>query len=333
MTEQSIENSIRPADKPRLTVVIPVRNCEKYIARCIDSVLAQTYTDFELLILDNASTDKTPEIIGAYAARYPNLIYLDRHDNVGCAGNRNLGIDLARGEYLMIIDADDEVLPDYCEVFVREIEEGGWDEVAGGWLRTNETGRVVKKVLPRATKWSKYLLVTPWAKISRVDFLRKHGIRFVGAYGEDVVFCLHTIFTTERIKTIRYAGYKWFINEESVTATEYKGFSGGNHILPMLAHLKALRDEGDDYLDYFLVRSVIYYLLIFGKHGKPEEFVAIAGESFDWLGRNYPGTVHCRYLLWGPDGEYFLVNIVVLVFMLIRKFHLLKVFAGIYCKG
>ena len=318
---------------PKITVVIPVRNCEAYITRSIEDVLAQTFDDLELLILDNESTDNTPAIIQEYEKKYPGKIRVDIHKNVGVAGNRNLGIELARGEYIVFIDADDRVLPDYCEVFFREINEGGYDAVLGGYYRTNESGRTIKTVAPRITPWAKYLLVTPWAKIHRVSFLREYNILFNDSYGEDIVFCLHTIFKTSRIKVIEYSGYDWYFNEQSITNTIYKGFDEGVRLIPMLEKIKELHDCEDPYLDYFLARCIMYYLLVSGRNGSPDDFVRIEAECFAWLERHYPSAVNCKYLFWGPDGEYFKTNVIVLAFTLIRKLHLLKLFAKVYCKG
>ena len=320
-------------NNPRLSVVIPVFNCEDFIGRCIESVLAQTFEDIEIIVLNNASTDQTPVIIAEYEKTHPGKIRIDTHENLGVAGNRNLGIELARGEYIMFIDADDLVLPNYCEVFYNEIDSGGHDVVLGGYFRTNEEGRVIRTVAPRITPWAKYLLVTPWAKIHRVSFLREYGIRFNDSYGEDIVFCLHSIFKSDKIKVIKYSGYDWYFNENSITNTIYKGFDENVRVIPMLERIKELHDREDTYLDYFLVRSIMYYLLVSGRNGKPDDFVRIEAECFAWLDRYYPNASSCKYLFWGPTGEYFKTNIIVLIFTVIRKLRLLKLFAKVYCKG
>ena len=325
--------SFQTDKKPQISVVIPVRNCEKFIARSIEDVLAQTFSDFELLILDNESTDNTPNIIKEYEEKYPDKIRVDIHKNVGVAGNRNLGIDLAKGEYIMFIDADDRVLPDYCEVYLREIDSGDYDAVLGSYYRTNAQGRIIKTVSPRITPWAKYLLVTPWAKIHRLDFLRKYNVRFNDSYGEDIVFCLHTIFKSDRIKVIKYSGYDWYFNENSITNTIYKGFDEDVRVIPMLDRIKELHDCEDPYLDYFMIRCIMYFLLVSGRFGRPEDFIKIEAECFKWLDQNYPGASSNKYLFWGPKGEYFKTNLIVLTFTIIRKLRLLKLFAKVYCKG
>ena len=107
---------------PRVTICIPVRNGEKYLRRCIDSILAQTFSDFELIVCDNASTDATPEICQAYVARDARIRYR-RHDrNIGPAGNFNCGVYLARGEYFRWQAHDDIAAPDHLAQCVAALD-------------------------------------------------------------------------------------------------------------------------------------------------------------------------------------------------------------------
>jgi len=98
------------AATPRITVLIPVYNREGYIAAAIDSVLAQSFTDFELLIVDDGSTDRSMEIISSYA---DPRIRIERNPyNKGGPWARNRGLDLARGEYVAMLDSDDVAAPE-----------------------------------------------------------------------------------------------------------------------------------------------------------------------------------------------------------------------------
>jgi len=94
---------------PKVTVVIPVYNREKYIAQGMESILAQTFTDFELLVIDDGSTDKSREIIRSYSDQRIRLVC--NPTNLGIPRTRNKGVDLARGEYLAFLDSDDYACP------------------------------------------------------------------------------------------------------------------------------------------------------------------------------------------------------------------------------
>lgn len=103
---------------PAVSVIIPMYNMEKYIGECLDSILAQTFKDYELLVVDDCSTDNSLEIVESYIPKFDGRLNLIRSEkNSGsCPGiPRNIAIDLARGEYIMFIDADDAVTPTALE--------------------------------------------------------------------------------------------------------------------------------------------------------------------------------------------------------------------------
>ncbi len=98
-------------ESPRVSLIIPAYNSEDYVARSIDTALAQSFPDLEIIIVDDGSTDDTPEILGWYAERYENVIIF-RQENSGPAAARNTGIRQAKGEYIGFVDSDDMIHPD-----------------------------------------------------------------------------------------------------------------------------------------------------------------------------------------------------------------------------
>lgn len=96
---------------PKVSVVIPVYNSAKYIEETLDSVLSQTYTDFEVIVVDDGSKDKTPSIVKQYQVKYPEKIRLIQKENGGPASARNAGIKVAWGEFIAFNDSDDLWLP------------------------------------------------------------------------------------------------------------------------------------------------------------------------------------------------------------------------------
>jgi len=108
---------------PKVSVCIPVYNREDYISEAIDSVLRQSYTNFELLITDNCSTDKTAEIVKEYASSDSRIVYHRNERNLGVVGNMNRGLILARGKYIKFLFSDDLLAPECVEVFVEKMDE------------------------------------------------------------------------------------------------------------------------------------------------------------------------------------------------------------------
>lgn len=103
---------------PLISVIVPVYNVEKYLSRCIDSILAQTFTDFELLLIDDGSKDKSGEICDEYALK-DNRIRVFHKENGGVSSARNIGLDNAMGEWICFCDSDDYVRSDYLLTFMN----------------------------------------------------------------------------------------------------------------------------------------------------------------------------------------------------------------------
>lgn len=108
---------------PKVSVCIPVYNCERYIGEAIDSVLRQTFTDFELIIVDNHSNDATPEIIKKYAQQDARIIHCRNERNLGLVGNWNRAVLRARGEYIKLLCADDVIEPEHLQAFAKALDE------------------------------------------------------------------------------------------------------------------------------------------------------------------------------------------------------------------
>ena len=118
-------------DNPKVSIIVPVYNVESYLAQCLDSLIEQTLSDIEILCLDDGSTDSSPELLDAYAAKDARIRALHR-ENCGVAETRNVGVGLARGEYILFVDSDDYIAQRTCEVLVATAEREGADIVVFG---------------------------------------------------------------------------------------------------------------------------------------------------------------------------------------------------------
>ena len=113
--------------QPKISVLVPFYNCEKYIAECIDSIAKQSFTDYEIIFLDDGSTDKSAEIVAQTVARYSGLLFstLRNPQNRGIAYCRNRLLDSATGQYILFVDADDRIEPDMLDaLYQTAISEG-----------------------------------------------------------------------------------------------------------------------------------------------------------------------------------------------------------------
>jgi glycosyltransferase involved in cell wall biosynthesis len=126
-----------------VSIVIPVYNAENSLRKCLDSLIGQTFTDYEIILINDGSKDKSQEIIDEYAEKYPTKIRSYTQVNCGVAVTRNRGIGYAEGEYLLFIDNDDYVKKDYIEKYVNEIRSKNVDVVIGGYKRVDLKGKNV----------------------------------------------------------------------------------------------------------------------------------------------------------------------------------------------
>ena len=118
---------------PKITCIIPVYKVENYLARCIESVLSQTYTDFELILVDDGSPDNSGKICDEYAKKDSRIKVIHKV-NEGVSVARNTGLDIAKGEYIYFLDSDDFISPDCFELLYKNLKENDADISIGGLI-------------------------------------------------------------------------------------------------------------------------------------------------------------------------------------------------------
>lgn len=130
--------------KPEVSVIVPIYNVERYLKKCIDSVLSQTFKEFELILVDDGSPDQCGNIIDEYARNDMRIVAIHQK-NSGVSAARNAGIHAAKGEYLSFIDPDDYVDEDFLAKLMDAITESNADIACCGWDSYDETGKIKNK--------------------------------------------------------------------------------------------------------------------------------------------------------------------------------------------
>jgi glycosyltransferase involved in cell wall biosynthesis len=164
----------QPELAPRVSVIIPVFNGEQFLAEAIESVLAQSYASHEVIVVDDGSTDRTPQIAQSYAS-----VKYVRQANSGTAAARNRGIEMARGEYLAFLDADDVWMADKLALQMAAFEADPSLEVVSGYVEQFiEAGQEDRYSVPAA----------PTAGYSTIAILMRRGVMdSVGLFHEEAV--------------------------------------------------------------------------------------------------------------------------------------------------
>ena len=324
---------------PEVTVIVPVYNSEKYIKKCIESILNQTFKKFELLIINDGSKDNSQKIIEEYQKKDPERIVIVNQENKGVSITRNEAIKMANGKYLMFIDNDDYIDKDYIETFVNAIKENDLDVVLGGYRRPNEEGKVIKELHLKDEEWSKFMIFAPWAKIYKKEYLINNDITFLPVnIGEDVYFNIQAMFLSEKIKIIDYVGYNWFFNTKSVSNTVQKNIKNLqvydllNKCYYVIKEKKIL-EKNYEIMEMYFIRYIVWVLLFSIKKLDYKTINEEYKKIFSWLKEKFPNYKKNKLLgLRKPKGEILEVRVIVYIFMILHKLHLLLPILFIYSK-
>ena len=215
-------------DKCRLSIIIPVYNVEEYLDRCLSSILDQDFSSYEVILVDDGSTDSSPLICDRYSATDPRFRTLHK-PNGGVSSARNAGLGLAKGEYIMFLDSDDALLP-YALVDMMDVVAGE-DMVVAGYAAFMG-GVPVKAVRPRAThsyKSTDYprffqenirrnceMLDAPWAKLFRRKIIGDTRFNESLSYAEDKLFVFAVMSKCSSIKTVAGDVYAYYMRPGSL---------------------------------------------------------------------------------------------------------------------
>lgn len=209
---------------PKVSVIVPVYKVEQYLPRCIDSILAQTFTDFELLLIDDGSPDNSGKICDEYADK-DSRIRVFHKENGGVSSARNVGLDNAQGEWIAFVDADDKLLPLYLAEF---LDYADCDLIVGGHIEFGEynnehkivesikinlnTGAV--DILDFDKKYNKHNMVFyyPWGKLFKASIIQRNKIRFNTKMklAEDYCFVIDFVSHGNFIKLVSANNYCYY---------------------------------------------------------------------------------------------------------------------------
>lgn len=221
-----------------ISIIIPAYNVAEYLPRALDSILKQTLADYEVILVDDGSTDDTRNICDDYARRDGRICAIHQQ-NAGAPAARNAAIERAGGKYLYFMDGDDWAEPDMLRDMYDIAENSGAELVVAGfyidtgygsgkyWTQTNSADDAVyesAEAFRRASAplFDKNLLYTPWNKLYLAERVKRLGIRFRNVKWDDFPFNLDYLRDVERV-AVTHRAYYHFMRErrESETAKYY----------------------------------------------------------------------------------------------------------------
>lgn len=213
---------------PKVSIIIPVYNMEKYLKECLDSVICQTLEDIEIICIDDCSTDSSLQILREYAQRDARVKVFQNSMNQGLSYTRNIGIVNATGEYIQFVDADDWVEPDTAEVLYRVAADNQLDLLR--FLKTNQDKTlfgesVANQVFPSGVDLleklfcQRYFGIGPWLLFLSKHFVEKCQLRFDPKLtcAEDMLFSFQSMTMAERCMCINEQKYKYIKRGNSLS--------------------------------------------------------------------------------------------------------------------
>lgn len=211
---------------PKISVIIPIYNAEKYLSDTLDSVLSQTFTSFEIIAVNDGSTDGSLRLLNIYAARDSRIKIIDK-PNTGVSDTRNVAIKAAKGEYLAFLDSDDVYSQNYLKRMYGVAEENGADVVVCNYVtfrgnvpsfprceRSTARDVTVRELLDTG------LMTSMCVKLTRKSLITKNRIAFDTelSFGEDLFFSWKTCLTSSKTVRIEDRLYGYRMSPDGATA-------------------------------------------------------------------------------------------------------------------
>lgn len=206
----------------KLSVIIPVHNTEKYLAKCLESVINQTFSDMEIICINDNSIDKSVNILKKYAKQDSRIKFIQLNKNSGVSVARNIGIDLARGKYISFIDSDDWLNLDFYQKLMDAAELNNADIAMAGtnWMLNNalykagaNSGCFIK--FNSKLKYLSHGAV--WDKIYKLSVIKDNNLKFPqGRVFEDNLFVIHALWYSNKLIMIDNTFYNYFQNQDGI---------------------------------------------------------------------------------------------------------------------
>lgn len=275
---------------PKVSIVMPVYNVENYLAHCLNSILAQTYSDFELICVNDGAKDSSREILQAYADKDARIKIVDK-ENGGAYSARNVGLTHITGEYVQFIDADDAIEPQCVEIAVSLLDQGNVDmvyfETVSPRLRDNKIEGKLYDLSQMKVSYHKDAMkdtfggklpteCMSWFKICRAELIE--GLSFIkGITFEDTCFAWEILTQRPRAAFVRLPLYHYTLNGASLSNTvgKLRDFEELNDVLTQTHEVfirKGLKREARQFSRLYVPPLVgLQFQLLAGAKGREDE--------------------------------------------------------------
>lgn len=284
-----------------ISIIVPIYNSEKYLNRCIDSLINQTKKNLEFILINDGSTDKTENIIKTYK---DERIKYFKNKNQGIGKTRNFGIEKAKGKYIMFLDSDDYLEIDACEKLFEKADEEKLDLVICDYYKLYENGQRedIKLASFKNTTLKNYpellteINLAPWNKIYKKDLIIKNKISFVEDLKyEDAPFVAQCFDKANKIGKVDEMLNAYIIHGNSETTVRDERIF---HILKIVEKIRlyfSKKEYMTEVLNQFMVRTITNYTIQQRVQKDKKIGMKFIDEAFEYLEKYVPDYKNNKY--------------------------------------
>ena len=277
--------------KPLVTIATSMYNVEKYISQCIESCLAQTYSNIEVIVVDDGSPDKSGEIAELFSQQ-DSRIKVIHQKNGGLGAGRNTGIEAAHGDYICFLDADDYLMPDFVEYMLHLIESTNAEMAFSRNCFTSSDKKQVRfdsfSIISGRDAmvdfFYPYIQLGVWNKIFKMDFIRKHGLKFIPELttGEGLQFITNAASLAQYVGVGNRKVYVYRTNNPGSATTkanvEKQGIGSIKTMNYIKEHLQLVSKKEKQAFEWHLVNCYRYCLRQIVCSGERKSYEALYQE-------------------------------------------------------
>lgn len=209
---------------PKVSIIVPVYNVEKYIKKCLDSLVNQTLKDIEIIVVNDGSPDNSQKIVDKYIKKYPKKVKAYIKENGGLGSARNYGIEKSTSDYLMFVDSDDYIELNMVELLYKKVNNTNADMAICRLFSVNEDYKIIdtssfinNKTCKNNLKYILFNNVSVWNRIYKKDIIINNNLEFrSGIWYEDIDFVLKYLTLTQNVEIVDVPLYNYLIRSGSI---------------------------------------------------------------------------------------------------------------------
>lgn len=258
----------------KVSVIVPVYNVEKYLKRCLDSLINQTLSDIDIICINDGSKDSSLQILEQYAQKDSRIVIYNQ-ENSGLSVARNTGLEHASGEYIGFVDSDDWVDLDFYEKLYNSAKNNNADIAVADFIREHPNKKPKRLKLKEekiyTTPEDKFMICKVhregcvWNKIYRTEFIKSINLKFVPKmYYEDRDFTIRSLYFSKKLVTTPNTYYRYFVNSKSIVNKRRNYIQDEHYIIVRQQVLQFIKEHNIKVPDG-LYKAEIYRYKLFGK--------------------------------------------------------------------